>query len=103
MLHFAETSFAKLSILGLLATPILATGAPTPCVINGIHYIVDEIITRDVSIIGGGSSGTYSAIRLHDLGKNIAVVEQTGRLGKLISASIHSFTEFSRWPHADLY
>lgn len=41
----------------------------------------DDIITRDVCIIGGGSSGTYSAIRLRELGKSVVVVEKQDRLG----------------------
>jgi hypothetical protein len=38
-------------------------------------------IVRDVCIIGGGSAGTYTAIRLRDLGKSVAVVERADRLG----------------------
>ncbi|THC97201.1 hypothetical protein EYZ11_003310 [Aspergillus tanneri] len=40
-----------------------------------------EIITRDVCIIGGGSSGTYTAIQLHDAGKSVVVVEKEDALG----------------------
>jgi hypothetical protein len=40
-----------------------------------------EIITRDVAIIGGGSSGTHAAISLKDAGKSIIVVEKQARLG----------------------
>ena len=40
-----------------------------------------SIIRRDVCIIGGGSSGTYSAIRLRDAGKTVAVVEAKNRMG----------------------
>ncbi|MDQ7910229.1 FAD-dependent oxidoreductase [Phytohabitans sp. ZYX-F-186] len=38
-------------------------------------------IRRDVCVIGGGSSGTYAAVRLRDLGHSVAVVERAGRLG----------------------
>jgi hypothetical protein len=38
-------------------------------------------IVRDVSIIGGGTTGTFSAIRLRDQGKSVAVIEQKDRLG----------------------
>lgn len=38
-------------------------------------------IHRDVCILGGGSSGTYTAVRLRDLGKSVVVVERKGRLG----------------------
>lgn len=40
-----------------------------------------EVIERDVCIIGGGSAGTYTAVRLRDLGQSVVVVEQTDRLG----------------------
>jgi hypothetical protein len=41
----------------------------------------DDIIVRDVAIIGGGSSGTHAAISLKDKGKSVVVIEQKGRLG----------------------
>ena len=40
-----------------------------------------EGVEADVVIIGGGSSGTYAAVRLHDLGKSVIVVEQDDVLG----------------------
>jgi heterodisulfide reductase subunit A-like polyferredoxin len=40
-----------------------------------------DIIVRDVCIIGGGSSGIYSAIQLRDHGKSVAIVEKKDRLG----------------------
>jgi hypothetical protein len=48
-----------------------------------------EIITRDVAIIGGGSTGTYAAIRLRDLGKSVVVVESNDRLG----GHTHTYTD----------
>ena len=38
-------------------------------------------IERDVCIIGGGSAGTYAALRLRELGRSVVVVERSGRLG----------------------
>ena len=38
-------------------------------------------IDVDVAVIGGGASGTYSAIQLKDAGKSVVVIEQKGRLG----------------------
>jgi flavin-dependent amine oxidoreductase len=49
----------------------------------------DSVITRDVAIIGGGASGTYSAIRLRDLGKSVIVVEADDRLG----GHTHTYTD----------
>ncbi|RYP77053.1 hypothetical protein DL771_001343 [Monosporascus sp. 5C6A] len=36
---------------------------------------------RDVAILGGGSSGTYTAVRLQDSGKTVVVVEADDTLG----------------------
>lgn len=40
-----------------------------------------QVIRRDVCVIGGGSAGTYLAVRLGDLGQSVAVVESKSRLG----------------------
>jgi hypothetical protein len=40
-----------------------------------------ETIVRDVCVLGGGSAGTYTAVRLGDLGKSVVVLEKKGRLG----------------------
>lgn len=39
------------------------------------------VITRDVCIVGGGSSGTYAAIRLQEMGKSIVLIEKKDVLG----------------------
>ncbi|KAF2274132.1 amine oxidase, flavin-containing superfamily [Westerdykella ornata] len=44
-------------------------------------YKKDQIIDRDVAIIGGGSAGIYSAISLKDKGKSVIVVERKARIG----------------------
>jgi hypothetical protein len=38
-------------------------------------------IVRDVCVIGGGSSGTYAAVRLRNFGKSVVVLEKESRLG----------------------
>ena len=50
-------------------------------VIDSAAFPASSIITRDVCIIGGGSTGTYSAIRLSDSGKSVVVVEAKNLLG----------------------
>jgi hypothetical protein len=40
-----------------------------------------EVIEREVCIIGGGAAGTYTAVRLRDLGQSVVVVEHKDRLG----------------------
>ena len=74
-----------LTFLGLAATLPSVSAAPnaqqTTCTVNGNKHKVDEVITRDVAVIGGGSAGTYSAIRLRDMGKSVVVIEGKDRLG----------------------
>jgi hypothetical protein len=55
------------------ATAVLAPAAPASASAG--------VIRRDVCVIGGGSTGTYAALRLRDLGLSVAVVERAGRLG----------------------
>jgi hypothetical protein len=40
-----------------------------------------EVIERDVAVIGGGSGGTYAAIRLRQLDKSVVVIEKEAKLG----------------------
>ena len=54
---------------------------------HSYEYKPEDIITRDVCIIGGGSTGTYSAIRLRDMGKSVVVVEKKDVLGGHTSSS----------------
>lgn len=72
---------SPLLLLAVLATVLPASTAPTSCSVNGKKYDVDTVLTKDIAIIGGGSGGTYSAIRLRDLGKSVVVIEGTDRLG----------------------
>lgn len=58
----------------------LAVAAPGHT-IDARNYKSEDIIRRDVCIIGGGSTGTYSAVRLGDFNKSVVVVEAKGRLG----------------------
>ncbi|KAN0072299.1 hypothetical protein V8E54_009228 [Elaphomyces granulatus] len=47
-----------------------------------LEYNADRTeVDADVVIIGGGSSGTYAAVRLHDLGKSVILVEREDVLG----------------------
>ena len=76
--------FSCKSALGFFAVSLLATAVALPDPskpINQGDYSPADIITRDVLVIGGGSSGTYSAIKLRDLGKSVAVVEAKAVLG----------------------
>ena len=45
------------------------------------QFSPEDVITRDVCIVGGGSSGTFTAIRLRDFNKSVVLVEAKNRLG----------------------
>ncbi|WP_143318217.1 NAD(P)/FAD-dependent oxidoreductase [Clostridium sp. HBUAS56017] len=42
------------------------------------------MIYHDIIVVGGGASGIMAAIMAKDLGKNVAIVESTDRIGKKI-------------------
>lgn len=63
-------------ILKVLASS--AAGGALP--VNAAHASPGPM-KRDVVIVGGGSAGTYAALRLRDLGKSVAIIEASGRLG----------------------
>ena len=70
-----------LQATGLLLQIAFTTAFVTP---DNAHYNYPQgsnIITRDVAIIGGGSTGTYAAIKLLDQGHTVVVVEAKDRLG----------------------
>ncbi|KAL9063280.1 MAG: hypothetical protein Q9157_008323 [Trypethelium eluteriae] len=59
------------------------------------HSDPNGTLTRDVCIIGGGSSGTYSAIRLQQLGLSVALIETQDRLGGHVNTFVDSSTNQS--------
>ena len=77
----AAAAVGRAGLVGVLPEP-----AET---INTDSLAAGNVITRDVAIIGGGSTGTYAAIRLRDLGKSVAVVETDDRLG----GHTHTYTD----------
>ncbi|KAI4691302.1 uncharacterized protein J4E84_003593 [Alternaria hordeiaustralica] len=64
-------------LASLLTSPTIST-APKH---HPSSFHPSAIITRDVAIIGGGSSGTHAAITLKDFNKSVIVVEIKNRLG----------------------
>lgn len=54
-----------------------------------------DVIQRDVTIIGGGLSGTYAAIRLLQNNKSVAVVEKQDRLGGHVNTFVDPVTGVS--------
>ena len=75
MNHLVVLSFLAALSRGALAA-LHPQNATTPQ-----NFASADIIERDVAIIGGGSAGTYSAVRLKDMGKSVVVIEKDVILG----------------------
>lgn len=56
-------------------------GVPGQPSLDPANFEPHNVITTDVCVVGGGCSGTYTAIRLQDHGKNVVVIEKRGNLG----------------------
>ncbi|KAL4933384.1 uncharacterized protein BDV17DRAFT_287054 [Aspergillus undulatus] len=76
-MHFPKLAFV--GPLAYLASTVVSSPAPQSLDLSAFEP--EDIIRRDVAVIGGGSSGTYSAISLVDKGHSVIVVEKQGRLG----------------------
>lgn len=48
---------------------------------NPCSYAKENVLVRDVVVIGGGASGTYGAIALKDMGRSVVVVEKQPHFG----------------------
>lgn len=65
-----------------LACVGLAIALPQPGYSIGEEvYKKEDIITRDVCIVGGGPSATYAATRSRQLGQSVMVIEQAPLMG----------------------
>lgn len=53
------------------------------------NYASEDVITRDVAVIGGGATGVYSAINLRAKNKSVVVVEKEAVLG----GHVNSYTD----------
>lgn len=89
---FIQLNYSNMAILSFITYTALvaasavsaspaATTACSTASISPTCYSKADIIERDVAIIGGGSSGTYAAITLKDLGKSVVVVEKQNKMG----------------------
>ena len=79
---------------GLLALATFPLSFATEGISNGSAI---SPIEREVLIIGGGSSGTYTAIRLQQMGKSVALIEKNGRLG----GQVNTYTDPSNDKYID--
>ncbi|KAE8313051.1 hypothetical protein BDV41DRAFT_588376 [Aspergillus transmontanensis] len=69
------TSMIARFLLGIV-TMVSLVGA-----FNEQNFAPDDIVIRDICILGGGSTGTYAAISLKDKAKSVVVVERNRVLG----------------------
>jgi hypothetical protein len=65
----------------LSASRLLAGILPLASAISTADFKPEDIITRDVCILGGGATGTYAAVQLREQGHSVALVEKKNRLG----------------------
>lgn len=72
--HFAAFVSSFLS-LQVLSGPVSAGD------IDLTSFKPEDIISKDVAIVGGGSAGCYSAISLKDKEKSVIVIEKKDRVG----------------------
>jgi phytoene dehydrogenase-like protein len=64
----------------ILAAGFAASALSTD-VLDPESYAPQDVISRDIAVIGGGSTGVYSAVRLRDHGKSVVVIEREAQLG----------------------
>lgn len=62
-------------------TLFASTAAAAAASLDPADYHSSDIIHRDVAVIGGGSSGIYTSVRIRDHSKSVIVVEKQAKLG----------------------
>ncbi|KKY16196.1 putative amine flavin-containing superfamily [Diplodia seriata] len=67
----------KLSLT--LAVGLTSSVLASPTGFN--NFKPEDVIERDVVILGGGAAGAYAAVRLRDAGKSVVVIEKEDHLG----------------------
>jgi hypothetical protein len=79
--HLAMSSSAmNLRIITRLSAAVWLFQS-TVAVIDVSTFAANDVIVKDVAIIGGGASGSHAAVRLReDFGKTLVVVEKQNQL-----------------------
>lgn len=76
-MHIVSIMHLSLSRYLAVVFPIVVSDAAT----STTDFSAEDIITRDVCILGGGATGTYAAVQLREQGHSVALVEKKSRLG----------------------
>jgi hypothetical protein len=72
---------SSLKLLALAYTSLVAAFPEPAPAVDYNAYKGDNVITRDVCVIGGGSGGTYAATRLRQLDQSVIVIEKEDIMG----------------------
>lgn len=81
MRELNSISLFKTLAFSVTVFSVMIHGHRSPSLEAG-DYDIDDVIVRDIAIVGGGASGTYAAVRLQqDFNKSIILVEHRKALG----------------------
>jgi hypothetical protein len=72
---------AAIGWLGISTVSALNYSYGSSSSFNNIDIVPSDIINRDVVVVGGGASGTFTAVRLTDFNQSVIIVEEKNRLG----------------------
>ena len=61
---------------------------------DATSYDPQDVISTDVAVVGGGSAGVYTAVRLQDYNKSIVIIEKNDYLGGHAETYIDSQSKF---------
>ena len=67
--------------VGVIVGRLTCSGVAAQDAFDAASYAVNDVITRDIVILGGGASGTYASIYLKDLNQSVLLIEKNDHLG----------------------
>lgn len=82
MITFDLYRLGQFLALASVALGAIAFGQSSNISLEVADYAPEDVIVRDIAVIGGGASGTYAAVRLQqDLNRSVILVERKTTLG----------------------